>query len=115
MSMSQFGIILHSAADQGSIRQRAVLFQAAVQLVKTLLQSNPFAAKLQTESLEQKLAEEREKLRALEPPDTEEPLTQWANIQPKVNPHISRVLEREREKNSVLLWGLSFWVTPFFA
>jgi hypothetical protein len=59
-------------------------WQAAVQLVNTLLQSNPFAAKLQTEELEQKLAEEREKLKAMDPPEQEEPLTLWTNIQQKV-------------------------------
>jgi hypothetical protein len=58
--------------------------QAAVQLLNTLLQSNPFAAKLQTEELEQKLTEEREKLRGMEPTPTEEPLTQWASIEEKV-------------------------------
>jgi hypothetical protein len=61
-----------------------MLWQAAVQLVNTLLQSNPFAAKLQTEELEQKLAEERERLKAMDPPELEEPLTLWTNIQQKV-------------------------------
>jgi hypothetical protein len=61
-----------------------MLWQAAVQLVNTLLQSNPFAAKLQTEELEQKLAEERERLKAMDPPEQEEPLTLWTNIQQKV-------------------------------
>ena len=62
-----------------------MLWQAAVQLVNTLLQSNPFAAKLQTEELEQKLAEERERLKAMDPPELEEPLTLWTNIQQKVS------------------------------
>ena len=55
-----------------------------MQLLNTLLQSNPFAAKLQTEELEQKLAEERDKLKGMEPPVLEEPLTLWDNIQQKV-------------------------------
>ena len=41
--------------------------KAAVQLLNSLLQGNPFAAKLQTEDLQEKLAEERQKLAALEP------------------------------------------------
>ena len=58
--------------------------------MNTLLQSNPFAATLQTEVLEQKLAEEREKLKAMDPPELEEPLTLWTNIQSKVRRYIHR-------------------------
>jgi len=54
--------------------------KAAVQLLNTLLQSNPFAAKLQTEDLEEKLAEEKVKLSTLEPEEALDPAEQWENI-----------------------------------
>jgi hypothetical protein len=77
------------------IMMKYLAWQAAVQLVNTLLQSNPFAAKLQTEELEQKLAEEREKLKAMDPPELEEPLTLWTNIQPKVTVNLIENIKKD--------------------
>ena len=60
--------------------------KAAVQLLTTLLESNPFAAKLGTMDLEIKLKEEELKLKEMTPDDQEEidPVQEWNNIKEAV-------------------------------
>jgi len=55
--------------------------RAAVQLLKTLLESNPFAAKLETEELEKKLREEDSKLAQLCPEEAKDPVESWADME----------------------------------
>ena len=60
--------------------------KAAVQLLTTLLESNPFAAKLGTMELEIKLKEEETKLKEMSPEEAEEtdPVQVWNDLKEKV-------------------------------
>merc|ERR1719445_1363100 len=69
--------------------------KAAVQLLTTLLESNPFAAKLQTMDLEMRLKEEEVKLAEMAPEDAEEtdPVEEWNNIKASLKEAITSVVE----------------------
>jgi len=73
--------------------------KAAVQLLKTLLESNPFAAKLGTSDLEEKLAEEQEALRKMQPEEAVDPVEEWANIESSVCDGIKKAIEKKDEEN----------------
>ena len=71
--------------------------KAAVQLLTTLLESNPFAAKLGTMDLEIKLKEEELKLAEMSPEEAEEcdPVQEWNNIKDDVKDGIAASLNAE--------------------
>ena len=69
--------------------------KAAVQLLTTLLQSNPFAAKLETAELEGKLVEEERKLAALCPEEARDPVESWADLSAQVEEGLARVEEEQ--------------------
>eukprot|EP00092_Neocalanus_flemingeri_P032797 GFUD01035670.1.p1 GENE.GFUD01035670.1~~GFUD01035670.1.p1 ORF type:complete len:1485 (+),score=509.47 GFUD01035670.1:55-4509(+) len=78
--------------------------KAAVQLLTTLLESNPFAAKLQTMELEIRLKEEEVKLREMDPEETVDPVEHWNNMESKVLEGIKKELENEEETESEKVW-----------
>ena len=69
--------------------------KAAVQLLTTLLESNPFAAKLGTMELEIKLKEEETKLKEMSPEETVEldPVQMWNDLKEKVEEGLEKSLE----------------------
>lgn len=69
--------------------------KAAVQLLTTLLQSNPFAAKLGTAELEGKLVEEERKLAALCPEEARDPVESWADMAAQVEEGLGRMEEEQ--------------------
>ena len=77
--------------------------KAAVQLLTTLLESNPFAAKLQTEELESKLEEEDQKLKQLNPEEAADPVEAWGNMEKTVRAGLDKVEEGE-EAEGELVW-----------
>jgi len=78
--------------------------KAAVQLLTTLLESNPFAAKLQTEELEIKLREEETRLKEMDPDDAVDPVEQWNNLENKVKEGIKGCLDSEEEDGTEKVW-----------
>jgi len=78
--------------------------KAAVQLLTTLLESNPFAAKLQTEELELKLREEDAKLKEMAPEEAIDPVEHWNNMESKVKDGIKNVFESEEEVEPEKVW-----------
>jgi len=71
--------------------------KAAVQLLTTLLESNPFAAKLGTMDLEIKLKEEELKLKEMTPDDQEEvdPVQEWNNIKEAVSDGVKSAIDEQ--------------------
>ena len=71
--------------------------KAAVQLLTTLLESNPFAAKLGTMELEIKLKEEEAKLKEMSPEEWDEvdPVQVWNDLKEKVEEGLLKVLKAE--------------------
>ena len=75
--------------------------KAAVQLLTTLLESNPFAAKLGTSDLEMKLKEEEAKLKEMAPEEVEEadPVEVWNDLKEKVK---EKLVEALRDKEALM-------------
>ena len=69
--------------------------KASVQLLTTLLESNPFAAKLQTMDLEMRLKEEEVKLAEMSPEDAvdTDPVEEWNNIKTSLKEAVITVIE----------------------
>ena len=80
--------------------------KAAVQLLTTLLESNPFAAKLGTMELEIKLKEEEEKLKEMSPEEVEEvdPVQVWNDLQEKVKEKLVETLREEEVEETEKCW-----------
>jgi len=78
--------------------------KASVQLLTTLLESNPFAAKLQTMELEIKLREEEAKLKELDPDEAVDPVEHWNNMESRVRDGIKKVVEDEEEVDNEKVW-----------
>jgi len=78
--------------------------KAAVQLLTTLLESNPFAAKLQTMELELKLKEEEAKLKEMDPEEAVDPVEHWNNMESRVRDGIKNVLDDEEETEPEKVW-----------
>ena len=75
--------------------------KAAVQLLTTLLESNPFAAKLGTMELEIKLKEEEVKLKEMSPEEAEDidPVQQWNDIKAKVKEGVAEAVDKEGDSD----------------
>jgi len=78
--------------------------KASVQLLTTLLESNPFAAKLQTEELELKLREEEAKLKEMAPEEVIDPVEHWNNMESRVREGVKKAIESEEEVDSEKVW-----------
>jgi len=78
--------------------------KAAVQLLTTLLESNPFAAKLQTEELELKLKEEDAKLKEMAPEEAVDPVEHWNNMESKVKEGIKKILDSDDDLEPEKVW-----------
>ena len=80
--------------------------KAAVQLLTTLLESNPFAAKLGTSDLEIKLKEEEAKLKEMAPEEVEEvdPVQVWNDLKEKVREKLVETLRDEEAEQSEKCW-----------
>jgi len=78
--------------------------KAAVQLLTTLLESNPFAAKLQTEELELKLREEEAKLKEMAPEEAVDPVEHWNNMDSKVREGVKKSVDAEDESEAEKVW-----------
>lgn len=78
--------------------------KAAVQLLTTLLESNPFAAKLQTEELELKLREEEGKLKEMAPEEAVDPVEHWNNMESKVRDGVKKAVDAEEESEVEKVW-----------
>ena len=77
--------------------------KASVQLLTTLLESNPFAAKLGTMELEIKLKEEELKLKEMSPEEAAEsdPVQEWNDMKEKVEEGVAEALEDDAEPEKV--------------
>jgi len=98
-------IVLERAA--GRLRDKtSSVRKAAVQLLTCLLESNPFAAKLETQDLEVKLAQEREKLQALQGDEVREPVELWSEMKDKVREQLKKDREEadDEEEESIEVW-----------
>ena len=80
--------------------------KAAVQLLTTLLESNPFAAKLGTSELEMKLKEEEAKLKEMSPEEVEEvdPVQVWNDLEEKVKERLVETLRDEEAEETEKCW-----------
>ena len=80
--------------------------KAAVQLLTTLLESNPFAAKLGTSELEMKLKEEEAKMKEMSPEEVEEvdPVQVWNDLQEKVKERLVETLRDEEAEETEKCW-----------
>jgi len=78
--------------------------KAAVQLLTTLLESNPFAAKLQTEELELKLREEDAKLKEMAPEEAIDPVEHWNNMESRVRDGVKKFIDPEEELEAEKVW-----------
>ena len=80
--------------------------KAAVQLLTTLLESNPFAAKLGTMELEIKLKEEETKLKEMSPEEVEEvdPVQVWNDLKEKVKEKLVETLRDGDAEQTEKCW-----------
>jgi len=98
-------LVLEKAA--GRLRDKtSSVRKAAVQLLTCLLESNPFAAKLETQDLEGKLQLEREKLQTMQGEEVREPVELWSEMKEKVREQLRKEREEEgdEEEESIEVW-----------
>ena len=70
-----------------------------------MLESNPFAAKLQTEELELKLREEEAKLKEMAPEEVIDPVEHWNNMESRVREGVKKAIESEKEVDAEKVLG----------